>query len=130
MTDIAHLSDAVTSMSRSREQRGSVRKQAKLRCWVIDKNVERYVSLADLSASGARVMTATPPSVGERVELRFDLPSALEPLVAQGRVVWRAEGFRGRGGVMGLAFDSVSGSQELDSFIADPSILRGKTEGT
>lgn len=90
-----------------------------LRCWVIDKHVERFVSLADLSTQGARVLTATPPSVGERVELRFDLPSSVETLIAKGRVVWRAEGFRGRGGVMGLAFDSVSAASDLESFIGN-----------
>lgn len=51
--------------------------------------------------------------------LRVIVPTSSEPLVATGRVVWRAEGFRGRGGVMGLAFDSVSEAHALNSFIGD-----------
>ncbi len=101
-----------------------------LRCWVIDTNVERFVALADVSQRGARVLTATPPGVGERVELRFELPTELptgprapvagaDTVIAQGRVVWRAEGFRGRGGVMGLAFESVSRDDALADFIGN-----------
>ena len=111
-------------MSRAQEQRASVRRQTlfaghdgrtPLRCWLIDATAERYVSLADLSRDGARVLTSTPPSVGEHVELRVSLPG--EPLVVTGHVVWRAEGFRGRGGVMGLAFDSISATSALEQVI-------------
>lgn len=104
-------------MSRAQEQRASVRKQTPMRCWLIDATAERYVSLADLSLQGARVLTATPPGVGERVVLRLSLPVSNEPLIVTGRVVWRAEGFRGRGGVMGLAFDTVSESRVLRRYV-------------
>jgi hypothetical protein len=111
-------------MSRAQEQRANVRRktftgqdgQAPLRCWLIDATAERYVSLADLSLDGARVLTLAPPGVGEKVVLRLDnVPG--EPLVVTARVVWRAEGFRGRGGVMGLAFDSVSESPVLKQVV-------------
>ncbi len=76
---------------------------------------ERFVSLADLSLDGARVLTLAPPGVGEKVELRLKLPG--DPLVVTAHVVWRAEGFRGRGGVLGLAFDSVSENPVLQQVV-------------
>ena len=106
-------------MSRVQEQRHHVRRSTPLRCWLVDGKAERFVSLADLSLSGARVLAAAPPEVGERVVLRFNLPTSPVPVVANARVVWRAEGFRGRGGVLGLAFDSVSEVAALSAFIDD-----------
>jgi hypothetical protein len=106
-------------MSRVEEQRAAVRRPAPLRCWIIDAKAERFVQLADLSLSGARVLAAAPPEVGERVVLRFQLPTSSLPIVCRAHVVWRAEGFRGRGGVMGLAFESVSEVAALAAFIDD-----------
>ena len=103
--------------SRAQEQRHHERRATPLRCWIIDSRAERFVSLADLSLSGARVLAAAPPEVGERVVLRFTLPTSPVPVVATAKVVWRAEGFRGRGGVMGLAFESVSEVAALTAFI-------------
>ena len=111
-------------MSRAEEQRANVRRKTlsaghdgrtPLRCWLIDATAERFVALADLSLDGARVLTLAPPGVGERVVLRLDLPG--DPLVVNAHVVWRAEGFRGRGGVMGLAFDSVSETPVLKQVV-------------
>lgn len=94
-----------------------MRRPAPLRCWVIDAKAERFVQLVDVSLSGARVLAAAPPEVGDRVVLRFQLPTSSPLVVASGRVVWRAEGFRGRGGVMGLAFESVNEVAALGAFI-------------
>ena len=114
-------SSIVRAMSRAQEQRASVRRQTAfagpdgltpLRCWLIDATAERFASLADLSRDGARVLTSMPPSVGEKVELRVDMLQ--RPFVMTGRVVWRSEGFHGRGGVMGLAFDSVCTAPVLE----------------
>lgn len=103
--------------SRAREQRYHERRATPLRCWIVDAKAERFVSLVDLSLSGARVLAAAPSEVGERVVVRFTLPTSPVPVVATARVIWRAEGFRGRGGVMGLAFESVSEVAALTAFI-------------
>jgi hypothetical protein len=38
---------------------------------------------------------------------------------ATARVIWRTEGFRGRGGVIGVQFEEVDGAAEIASFIEE-----------
>jgi hypothetical protein len=38
---------------------------------------------------------------------------------AEARVVWRSEGFRGRGGVMGVQFVSISGADEIAAYVGE-----------
>lgn len=100
--------ERVMSRERRVELRASERRPTQLRCWVGDQVVDRFVSACELSAAGARLVTATPPRVGERITVRFDVPGSAPPAPLRARVVWRTEGFRGRGGVMGIAFDEPS----------------------
>lgn len=92
-----------TETLRSEQRRGR-RQRVLVRCRLDDGRVERFAWLVELSAGGARIVTAAPPPVGQQLELTFALPEHA-PLVCRGaRVVWRAVGHWGRGGVMGLAF--------------------------
>ncbi len=98
-----------------REKRRGQRRTLWVRCWVQDGLAERYAHLADIGEGGARVMTAGPPAVGERLQLRFLL--AADTIEAQARVVWRIEGQGGRGGAMGVEFLVVSAPAELKAFV-------------
>ncbi len=97
------------------EQRRSPRRAASVRCLLADGHVDRYTTISDLSATGARVETAGPPAVGAAISVSFELQ---RPVEAQGRVVWRSEGYRGRGGVIGVAFEHVSSPDALAAFVA------------
>ncbi|MBI5508149.1 MAG: PilZ domain-containing protein [Deltaproteobacteria bacterium] len=101
------------------EQRHGRRRAALLRCWLSDGAVERYTSLADVSLEGARVATVAPPPVGAVVTLRFRPRPQGGVVEAVARVVWRTEGFRGRGGVVGLHFVEVTGMQDLAALVAE-----------
>jgi len=90
-----------------------------VRCWVSDGEVDRYASLADISLDGARLFTAAPPVVGRRVTMRFLLRAKGTEVLAEARVVWRSEGFRGRGGVMGVQFLSISGADEIVAYVGE-----------
>ena len=101
------------------EQRTSRRRSVPLRCWLSDGVVERYASLADVSLDGARVVTVSPPAVGATVSLRFRLQANGAEVRAIARVVWRAEGFRGRGGVVGVHFANVVGAEAIAAFVEE-----------
>ena len=81
--------------------------------------MDRYASLADISLDGARLFTAAPPLVGRRVSLRFLLRARGVEVRAEARVAWRSEGFRGRGGVMGVQFVSISGADEIVAYVGE-----------
>lgn len=87
-----------------------------VRCRLGDGAVDRYAQLADLSEGGARVVTAGPPAPGTRLSLTFKLDDN-EVIEAFARVVWRSEGFHGRGGLMGVQFESVSAPGVLAAFL-------------
>ncbi|MBI3179753.1 MAG: PilZ domain-containing protein [Deltaproteobacteria bacterium] len=110
-------SQSADSRARRVEQRVSRRRVVPVRCWVADGLVARYASLADISLDGARVLTTAPPSVGQLLSLRFRLRASGEEVRASGRVVWRSEGFRGRGGVMGVHFTEIAGAEEIAAYI-------------
>lgn len=57
--------------------------------------------------------------VGASLGLRFTLGDSGEEIRAKARVVWRSEGFRGRGGVIGVQFTSVTGADEIAAYIDD-----------
>src|SRR5688572_2364473 len=99
------------------EQRKSQRKSTVARCWLADGAVDRYTLLSDLSVSGARVATAGPPPVGCSIALTFRLPESDAEVRASGRVVWRSEGFGGRGGVIGVEFGEVSETRAIAAFV-------------
>ncbi len=101
------------------EQRASRRKVVPVRCWIVDGKVERYASLADISLDGARLLTASPPLVGTTVTMRFRLHCKGNEVSAEARVVWRSEGFRGRGGVMGVEFISLTGTDEIVAYVGE-----------
>ena len=105
--------------SRRLEQRASRRRELPARCWVDDGSVERYASLADISVNGARVLTASPPQVGRTVALRFRLQPRGAEVRAEARVVWRSEGFGGRGGVMGVQFSALSRADEVAAYVEE-----------
>lgn len=101
------------------EQRVCPRRVSSAPCWVKSGDVERYAKLADVSASGARVVTAAPPKVGETLSLAFSVAEFASPVAAEGRVVWRSAGFGGRGGIMGVAFSRVSSPALLRAFVLE-----------
>ena len=76
-------------------------------------------ALADISLDGARLFTAAPPVIGRRVSMRFLLRAQGIEVRAEARVVWRSEGFRGRGGVMGVQFLSISGADEIAAYVGE-----------
>jgi hypothetical protein len=93
-----------------------------LRCRLTDDShepVERFTRMSDLGAGGARILTAAPPAVGQTLTLRFRLDAQGIEIVARARVVWRSEGFRGRGGVIGVAFMAVSDPAALARFLGE-----------
>ena len=47
-------------------------------------------------------MTALPPRVGRDVSIRFRLTETGPVIETEAQVVWRSNGFRGRGGLMGV----------------------------
>ncbi len=104
---------------RRQEQRLGRRREGPLRCWVEDGQVDRFASLADLSREGARLFTVAPPPVGERVTLRMRLRPEGTEVCAEARVVWRAAGAHGRGGVMGVRFVSVDGVDEITAYVGE-----------
>jgi hypothetical protein len=67
-------------------------------------DIERYAQLADVSATGARIVTAAPPQAGSLVRLRFDSAAARSGVDSLARVVWATAGYRGRGGMIGVEF--------------------------
>jgi hypothetical protein len=81
-----------------------------------DGAVERHTVLSDLSATGARIATAGPPAVGRSIRLVFDL-AAQRDVEAHGRVVWRTQGFGGRGGLVGVVFERVSAPEAIAAFV-------------
>ncbi len=101
------------------EQRQFHRRNVLLRCWLSDGKVDRYASLVDISADGARVLTVAPPPTTAMVTLRLRLPPGDEEISAVARVVWRSEGFRGRGGVLGMQFAQIAGLTELTAFVKE-----------
>ena len=103
----------LSTQGRHAEQRASRRRALYVRCRIQDELVDRHAWLSDLSQGGARVLTAAPPCTGSYVRLTLSLPEVAEPIAAEGRVVWRAAGFGGRGGVMGIEFAWVSASETL-----------------
>jgi hypothetical protein len=114
------VSDGVgQSRVRRAEQRANRRRNVPVRCWVSDGDVDRFASLADISLDGARLFTAAPPVVGRRVSLRFSLRPRGAEVRAEARVVWRSEGFRGRGGVVGVQFASISAADEIAAYVGE-----------
>jgi hypothetical protein len=105
---------------RQTELRASYRRPTQLRCWASWGLVERFVMMADLSAEGARIQTAKPPNIGETVTVRLLLPVGDDPqdIILRGRVVWRSEGYRDRGGLMGLAFERMGTAPEIAAYVA------------
>ena len=104
---------------RRAEQRGSLRRSAPLRCWLSDGGLDRYVMLADISTKGARIITVSPPAVASLLTLRLRLGTDGDKVRAVARVVWRAEGFRGRGGVAGVRFTDVVGAEAIARFVVE-----------
>ena len=103
--------------TRRDEQRRSPRKSATVRSWLADGLVERYTVMCDLSAGGARVATAGPPAVGREVAISFRLSDLGDEVRASGRVVWRTEGYMGRGGVIGVEFAKVLPPDAIAAYV-------------
>ncbi len=93
------------------------RRPSSVRCRVSDGEVERFTRLANISFGGARVITASPPNAGTEVAIRFKLRHDGPAIESRARVVWRVEGFRGRGGMMGVAFESLSDEAEVARYV-------------
>ncbi len=90
------------------ERRAEPRQKVDLRCWVIEREqMTRFAHLCDVSRQGALIRTALPPSTGTVVTLRLPDEDA-GWRETQAEVMWAAAGIRGRGGVMGVRFISVS----------------------
>jgi hypothetical protein len=113
------VSQGAEPPNRRVEQRAHRRCKGACRCWLSDGTVDRFASIADVSLDGARVFTAGPPPVGAAVGLRFRLRDTGVQVRATARVIWRTEGFRGRGGVIGVQFEEVDGADEIASFIEE-----------
>ena len=103
------------------QRRAHPRRPAAARCVVSDGIVERHTRLADLSSAGARIATAIPPEVGAQIQLVL-LPGLGDPIVLNAIVVWRSEGFRGRGGVMGVRFVGNSDGIRLRTYLERPDL--------
>ena len=99
------------------EQRANPRRDVSIRCRVLACDIERFTRIVDLSCGGARVVTATPPGVGTRLGLRFALRPGGAEVEATAIVIWRVDGFRGRGGLMGVEFQAVSNPSEIADFV-------------
>jgi hypothetical protein len=95
-----------------REKRRFMRSSVWLRCWVRDESVRRYACIEELSAGGARIVTAMPPQKGVTVEIQFPVPNGQSVWVAA-QVIWRTAGFQGRGGVMGVRFGVDAPTEEM-----------------
>jgi hypothetical protein len=113
------VTESIPTRARGVEERRCRRRSAPLRCWLSDGLVERYASLADISTDGARIGTVSPPALGSTVMLRFCLRTGGEEIHAVARVVWRAEGFRGRGGVVGVHFTNIVGAEAIAAFVEE-----------
>ncbi len=116
-------------------RRSSSRINLRARCWIDDGQVERYSRLVDLGNGGVRISTTRPQPVGTVVRIRFDLATRFIPemgiqnetgmksernfktVYASGRIIWRTEGFFGRGGLAGIEFIDVQGSSVISSFL-------------
>ncbi len=102
------------------EQRSAPRRAVLLRCRVQEggeEPVQRFTRIADLSVTGARILTASPPDVGEILTLSFQLSERGPRIDAEARVIWRSEGYRGRGGVIGVAFIALQNAAALERFV-------------
>ncbi|HET6343623.1 MAG TPA: PilZ domain-containing protein [Myxococcota bacterium] len=107
------------------EKRRFARLPVWLRCWVTDDLVQRYACIEELSAGGARIVTAMPPQLGVSVRVLLPTEAANESpsqVWVPAQVIWRAAGFQGRGGVMGVRFVQPTSTDEILRF-AD--ILQG-----
>jgi hypothetical protein len=110
------MSTGSTMLRAALEQRSSPRRTVLLRCRIDGSStdgVERHTRIADLATGGARIFTASPPALGEILTVSFRLTDAGPQIDTQARVVWRSEGFRGRGGVIGVEFVTVSDPDAL-----------------
>lgn len=99
------------------EKRTTARRHGVLRCRVADASLVRFARLTELSYAGARVLTALPPRVGAEVTVRFRIGRQTSPIEASGVVVWRSDGFLGRGGVMGVRFVDISDERALTRYL-------------
>lgn len=63
------------------------------------------------------MVTAAPPAVGVNVDIKFSLTDGVEEVRAKARVIWRSEGYRGRGGVMGIKFTDISGAEQIEAYM-------------
>lgn len=62
------------------------------------------------------MLTAAPPPVGRKIYLSFTREADGAVIETQATVVWRAAGYWGRGGVMGVAFSASSIPELVDGF--------------
>lgn len=95
-----------------REKRRFSRSSVWLRCWVRDDAVRRYACIEELSAGGARIVTAMPPAKGVTVEILFPVRDG-EPVWIPAQIIWRTAGFQGRGGVMGVRFGTDAPTDDM-----------------
>jgi len=104
------------------DQRGTrshPRRDTVLRCWLGEPDLQRFARITNIGPGGARVITANPPPVGTRVELRFRMRPDGPEIHASGEVAWRREGIGGRGGLMGVMFDVISDTSEVTAFVGE-----------
>jgi len=105
------------ALAPSREMRSSPRRSAQVRVRISEPDMVRYTLLADIGMGGARLVTAAPPAIGQKLGLRFRLRAEGPDVSAEAVVVWRSEGLRGRGGLVGVEFASVSDLGEIIAFL-------------
>lgn len=105
-----------SGQGRSEDLRRGPRTAVNARIWLSDGRVQRFTRMVNVSVGGARVVTACPPPVGAVMSLSFQLSPDLPPISGQGVVVWRVEGHRGRGGVVGLEFLHVDNPELISQF--------------
>ncbi|MEZ4271667.1 MAG: PilZ domain-containing protein [Myxococcota bacterium] len=105
------------SASERSSRRSGPRRTTSARCRINDGDIERFTRLMDVGAGGIRVRTAKPPDIGAEVGVRFSLRDDGQEVQATGRVVWRGEGFHGRGGVMGVVFTTVENVGEITHYL-------------
>jgi len=89
---------------------------AEFRCTIFDGEVKRYARVANLSAGGARIITAAPPAIGKTVTLTIFLAPTKKEITSRAVIVWRAEGIHGRGGFIGVRFDDISDRDAIVAF--------------
>lgn len=113
------MGTGLTMPRAAQEQREGKRRAVLIRCRLQGSHdaVERFTRIADLGPGGARIFTATPPGVGELLAITFRLSSAGATVVTEARVVWRSEGYHGRGGVIGVEFVTVSDPDAVQRFL-------------